>query len=117
MSIGILAEPIQIKQGDDFHLEMTWEDDSATPIDTSGLVADMHLKSRPGAAILLDFSTTNDRITLGTGTITLDADAETTAALRVTSGVFDLQITYPDGRIATLFSGTFKLILDVTVTQ
>lgn len=109
-----LDAPLQIKQGDDFHLEMLWTDSEDVPIDMAGCAARMQLRRSPGAPVLLDLSTENGRIVLGVGDITLDVDAQATQGLTTPEGVFDLQITYSDGRIATILGGRFELIADVT---
>lgn len=109
-----LSSPLRIKQGDTFHLEILWNDSEGTPVDMTGCSARMQLRRTPGGPLLLDMSTDNGRIALAAGSFTFDVDAQAMQRLSAPDGVFDLQVEYPDGRIATILGGKFELIQDVT---
>ncbi|MFT0547505.1 hypothetical protein ACMHYO_14380 [Allopusillimonas ginsengisoli] len=109
-----LDSPLEIKQGDTFHLEILWNDSEGVPVDMTGCEARMQLRRTPGAPIALDMSTQNGRITLGLGSITLDVSAQDMQGVTAPSGVFDLQIEYPDDRVKTILGGKFLLIPGVS---
>lgn len=111
---GRLTTPLEIKQGDTFHLEILWTDSEGVPVDMAGCTARMQLRRLPGEPVLLDMSTENGRITLSDGSIVIDVDAAAMRELTVPDGAFDLQISYSDGRVQTILGGLFRLIPDVT---
>lgn len=111
---GTLPVALEIKQGDTFYLEILWTDSEGEPVDMSGCSARMHLRRTPRDPVLLDMSTDNGRIILGTGLITLSVDALTMRDLSEPEGSFDLQITYADERVVTILGGHFRVIADVT---
>lgn len=111
---GMLTTPLVIKQGDTLHLEILWTDSEGAPVDMTGCSARMQLRVTPTSAVVLDLSTENGRIALAAGAITLDVDAATMQGLTCEAGSFDLQVTYADGRVATILGGKFRVIPDVT---
>lgn len=112
---GTLKKPLQIKQGDTFILTMTWTDSAGSPVDLTNCTAKMQLRTAAGGTMLLELSTDNNRITLDAGSIELEVDANTMSTFTTPKGVWDLQITYPDGLVTTILTGTFVTIPDITV--
>lgn len=112
---GTLKKPISIKQGDTFVLNMTWADSAGSPVDLTDCTAKMQFRSAAGGSMLLELSTDNQRITLDAGTIDLLVDAATMSTFVTPKGVWDLQITFPDGTVETILTGTFITIPDITI--
>ena len=80
--------------------------------------AQMEIKSRPRfPVVLLELSTANSRLSIDatTGIITGDVDAADTVPIEE-NGNYDLLITYEDGSIDKLQTGSVTLRRPVTVT-
>jgi hypothetical protein len=74
----------------------------------------MHLKS--GNTIVYQLSSANGIAIeqLGTGVLVLTISAAQMAALNPGTYQYDMQQTYPDGKVRTRFRGTFTITDDVT---
>ena len=107
---------ITVKQNSGFTLPMRYEAPEGSPVDFTGSTARMQVRAKVGApVVLLDLSTTDGTITLGSdGSITLSETALTTAALRFSKGVYDLRITPPVGEPYYLLAGNIFLERAVT---
>lgn len=91
-------------------------DSPKVPIDLTGYQAAMQVrKDYLDPSVLVDFSTANNKITLGgpAGTITLELSASETQAL-TRSGVYDLEIISANGDQTRIIQGEFRLNLGVT---
>jgi hypothetical protein len=76
----------------------------------------MQIRSKVSSGtILLELTTENGRMTLGdeAGTVELVVLASVTAAL-TESGVFDLEIVFPDGDVVRAAEGSAQLSPEVT---
>lgn len=109
---------LEIEQGADFTRVLTWKNKATDiPVDLTGATARMHVRSTIKAPTpLLVLTTENNRIFLGgtAGTITLDLSAEITAGLTWLSGVYDLEIVFPTGRVRRLLKGSITVSQEVT---
>ena len=109
---------LSIDQGATFEKVITWKAGTpATPVNLTGCTARMHIRSEIADPVpLVELTTENGGITLGgaLGTITLRLSAVATAALTWTTGVYDLEIVYPDARIRRLLSGTVAVSPEIT---
>lgn len=108
---------ITIEQGATFKLVLTWKDSKSRPINLTGYSARLQVRAALGdAAVLIDASTANGKIVLGTtnGLITVTLTDEETQALTFQSGVYDLKVTPPDGASVRLMQGSVTLSLGVT---
>ena len=114
--------PLKIYQGATFTKSLTWktapdEESAKTPVDLTGCTARMQVRAKVGASeVLLSLTTENGGIALGgtAGTIELLIDADDTAAIAWTSGVYDLEIVFPGGQVRRLMYGSFTVSLEVT---
>jgi len=115
-SAGILN--ININQGTDFPLGITWEDTAAGPIDITDYTAKMQVKKQANmcseALISLD-DTNGGGIVLGgvAGTIDISITADVNI-LTAGSYHYDLELTEPGGSKFKLIRGTFNVISGVT---
>lgn len=107
---------ILCEQGATFALSMTYEDGLGQPVDLSGYTARMKVKSSAQAtASIVDLTTENQRITLGSdGSIALYIDAATTAALPAITAVYDLELVN-GSTVTRLLKG--KFVIDAEVTR
>lgn len=110
---------LRIEQGATFRPgAWTWKAGTpSTAVDLTGCTARMHIRaSQKAAAILLQLTTENGRITLGdaAGTIQLELDAETTEAITWTTAVYDLEIIHPDDTVTRLAEGRVRVDPEVT---
>lgn len=114
--------PLKIYQGATFAHTQTWkvapdQETPRTPVDLTGCTARMQVRAKIGASTpLLTLTTENGGISLGgtAGTINLLIDAEDTAALSWTSGVYDLEIVHPGGQVRRLMYGSVVVSPEVT---
>lgn len=109
---------LSIRQGNTFSLRIEMRDKATqTAIDLSDATAKMQLRPVPQSSdVVLELSTENNRIVLGgvDGTVTLLVDAETTALLPITKGVYDLEIHYAGGVVKTILFGAWVIVPEVT---
>jgi hypothetical protein len=83
---------ITIEQGSGFTLPLRYEAPEGTPVDFTGSTARMHVRPKFGSPTVLIELTDDDGIELGDdGTIVLTRSADITAALKFSSGVYDLE--------------------------
>ena len=108
---------ITIDQGASFALTLTYTDATGAAVNLTGYSARMQVRSdyaSPDA--LIDASTTNGMIALGgsLGTVAVTIPYATTAALSVSSGVYDLVLTSPSGTRDRILSGRVTVSPGVT---
>lgn len=114
--------PLKIYQGATFFESWAWstapdENSPYTPVDLTGCTARMQIRSKIEATTpLLTLTTENGGISLGgtAGTIELLIDADDTAALTWTSGVYDLEVVFPGGQVTRLTYGSVTVSPEVT---
>lgn len=106
-----------IEQGVDWGKQITWKDSAKAFIITSGYTADMQVRaSRRSSSILVELSTSNDRITVtgASGLFTLSLTAVETRALDFDTGVYDFEVTSAAGMVYRLLEGNITLSKEVT---
>jgi hypothetical protein len=104
-----------ILQGSTFNRVFTWEIDGSA-VDLTGYTAKAQLRPSKGSStVILELSTSNDRITLGgeDGTISLDISAGDTTDLDFSSCFWDLEL-YIGGTTRRLLEGKVSLNKEVT---
>ena len=114
--------PLKIYQGATFFESWAWstapdESSAYTPVDLTGCTVRMQIRAKIEATTpLLTLTTENGGISLGgtAGTIELLIDADDTAALTWTSGVYDLEIVFPGGQVTRLTYGSVTVSPEVT---
>lgn len=110
---------LKIEQGATFSLPITWKAGSPTPVpvDLTGCTARMQIRQKlTDTAILVALTTENGRIELGgsAGTIALLLTAVETAAFQWVTGVYDLEIAFPDDTVRRLLQGNVAVSKEVT---
>ena len=109
---------LTIEQGSTFHRLVRWTDGEGNPVDLSDWSARMQVRKTHGGTLLLDLSTSNGKITLGSnGQIEINATADDTDSLSFERAIYDLELTPPDGSSGTvrLLEGYVYLNKQVTV--
>ena len=87
-----------------------------TPQDLTSYIARMSIKDKVGGTELMSLTTTNSRILIDntTKTITLEIDADDTAAITFKKGVYDLELESPSGVVTALMYGNVTVTNEVT---
>lgn len=108
---------LSIEQGATWVLSLVWRDSDEEPIDLTGYSARMQVRPSVGSdEVLLNLSTEGGQITLGgaAGTIVIEVDAETTAAVQGRRGAYDLELESSDGTVTRLLRGSVAISPEVT---
>ena len=103
-------------QGATFTRTITWTNTAGSPVNLTGYTARMSLRvTYTDSTVALSLTTENGRITLGgvAGTITLNVDATTMAALSAKSYVYDLELVN-GANVTRLLQGSFVNSPEVT---
>jgi hypothetical protein len=106
-----------IEQGATFRQVLTWKDASGAPVDVTGCVGRMQVRpSVDSDIVLLELTSVTGGVTFGgaTGAITLFISAAQTAGIDWLSGVYDLEVEFPDGTVRRLIYGNVSVSLEVT---
>lgn len=109
---------LTIEQGATFSFAAEWQDNAGTPYDLTGYTARLHVRTEPYAvAALLECTTANGRILLGTtdGAIDVRLTATETAALSWgQAAYYDLELVSAAGVVTRLIEGRAMLSPEVT---
>lgn len=120
--LPIAEADICIFQGATFSQTLFWETGTpSVPVNLTGYTAKMQIRSKPESkAVILELSTSNGRITLGTsgdystGAINLFISASDTANLSVCeNAVYDLELTY-GSVVSRILQGNIIISPEVT---
>jgi hypothetical protein len=87
------------------------------PVNLDGYDAKMQVRKRPESTeVLIELSTANRRIVLDSErkTINLQIPAIETAGITWATGVYDLELTAPDGKVELLSFGSVQVTKEVT---
>lgn len=106
-----------IEQGTTTVRPLVWKSSDGTPVDLSGYTARMQVRRSVSAAdVLLEASTSNDRIQLDplAGRVTLVLQADVTAAINWTRGRYDIELVSPDGDVTRLVQGEITVSKEIT---
>ena len=88
-----------------------WADaDKTVPVDLTGVTVKAEIRDKPGGTLITPLALT---VTLP-NTIDAALDAASSALLAASGGAWDLQLTYPDGTVATVLAGVVRVTMDVT---
>lgn len=106
---------IKIEQGATFALTLTYTDANNAAINLTGYSARMQLRKNINDDTAIVSLTDGAGITLGgaTGTIEISIDANATAGLTATEGVYDLELVSA-GVVTRLLNGTYTVSREVT---
>ena len=116
MAAAVLKEPLLIEQGATWDFAMVWKTEEGDPIDLTGCEARMQFRQTYESSVLLDLDSSSGSLTIdvSTGHIATQVSAETTAGIKGRSGVFDLEVYHPDGRVDRVLQGQWVLSPEVT---
>jgi|Cruoilmetagenom7_1024161.scaffolds.fasta_scaffold00637_12 hypothetical protein len=122
MSAGKLTLTIEV--GAKFDKQLTWNDSTGSPIDTSAYTAEMHIREAvDSATTLLELRSTAPAADEGSislsgidGGIRLEIGADVTDDITWTAGVYDLELTLIADvtDITRLIEGKVKAVPNVT---
>lgn len=106
----------RITQGDTFQNVPVWKI-GGTPVNVTGYSAKMQVRKAVGGTVLIELSSANGRITVGTtdGSFTFYISPADTAALQAGEWVYDFDVTAPNGTVTTLLQGGFVVTPQVSV--
>ncbi|MFO7446208.1 MAG: hypothetical protein R6W90_07560 [Ignavibacteriaceae bacterium] len=108
---------IELIQGEDFELDISWEDEEGIPVDITGYTAKMQFRKNAGdPKIYLEASSENNKIFSDTfnNILKLKLPAEELNDLTFTHAEADLFVTSPAGKSFRLFKAHVKLVKRVT---
>ena len=109
---------LKIIQGATFRRSLVWlAPDKTTPIDLTGCMARMQVRSEiESAAVLLELTTGNGGIAIDgpAGKLTLYISPADTASATWESGVWDLEVEHPSGDVTRLVQGSISVSPEVT---
>ena len=113
--------PLKIIQGATFDDIVFWKTGAtlatSTPVNLTVCTARAQVReSVESDTVLLELTTDNGHIELGgpDGSIRLLISATDTAALNWTSGVYDLEVEFPNGYVVRLLHGSVSVSPEVT---
>jgi hypothetical protein len=113
---------LYIEQGATFNLAFTWNEGTSdaigAPVDLTGCKARMQVRAKQQSPVIVDASSDSESpaILLGgdTGTIEVTLTAEMTDLLSVKSGLYDLEVEFPDGTVYRLLEGSVTVSPNIT---
>lgn len=107
---------LTIEQGATLARTITWTDSNGDAVDLTGYTAEAQGRASYEATVYAWRITSSSGITLGgiAGTIALLMTAATTAALSPHRGVWDLELTAPDGTVTRLLEGAYTVRAEAT---
>jgi hypothetical protein len=118
---GCEGSPCEV--GATFYYQLAWErEDPLNPdtfiaVDITGFTAKMQVRKNVGTPVIIELSTTNNRIQLDgpNGFIYLKIDAADTAGLPPGMYRYDLDLRAPDGFVTRFVQGLFEIVGPITV--
>ena len=117
MAAAVLREPLLIEQGATWDFAMVWKTKAGVPVDLTNCQARMQFRQTyESSSVLLDLDSSSGSLSIdvSTGHIATQVSSNTTAGIKVRSGVFDLEVYHPDGRVDRVLQGRWTLSPEVT---
>lgn len=109
---------LTIEQGSTFNLALYWKNSANQPIPLTNYTAKMQIRASTGASVvLLEISSADtDQIQIygNQGAINLKIGYEQTQNLPPSVGVYDLEVTSPEGERTKLIKGRCRIEGEVT---
>ena len=107
-----------IPQGADWSIGIVYKQ-ADVPVDFSGATALMQIRKDYDQDIILELSTTDGSITLGTGAgntpnVILNFKHMATSNMSNYYGIYDLEVTTPSGTVYKFLEGKFELRREIT---
>lgn len=106
---------LKIDQGSTVRRALRWLRDGE-PVDLSDCTARMEIRTAVGGALIHRLDTTNGGLEVDgpEGVIRIHIPAETSSAWTSMSGVYDLEVVFPDGSVTRLIQGQVQVSPEVT---
>ena len=101
--------PLDIYRGDTFRLQVTLSDQNNVPLDLTGVIAKSEIRDRPAGTVIVALQCSIMLPNIINATL-LATDSHHLPA----QGVWDLQLTYLSGDVATPLAGPVSITTDVT---
>lgn len=115
---ALFNKPLVINQGATFIDVLTWSTgEPPLPVDLTGCTARMQIRAtQASTSVLSELTTENMGVVLGgnTGVITLKIPAIKTEKFAWLSGVYDLEIVFPDETVVRIVEGNVSVSVGVT---
>ena len=119
---------LTIEKGATFDPIIAWEDENGARIDLTGCSAQMQIRRDVDSSPSFNLSTTNNGISLQTvnmatdnvpsgsvtGTIKIVIPAVQTSTINFQDGVYDVNVTFGDGRVWKLLFGNVRTVENIT---
>lgn len=109
---------LNIDQGATFSDKVVWKTgELKTPVDLTGCTAKMQIRDKvESPTLLLELNTSNNSIILGgvAGTIEFNISAQITEQIKWKTGVYDMKITFPDGKVIKKLYGSVTVTSSIT---
>jgi hypothetical protein len=105
---------LNLYRGDTYAWDFSlWQDPEQTvPVDLTGVIAKAEIREAPaGLSVIELVCSVSDNV------VTVKIDVDAWSAGSKNKGVWDLQLTYLDGRVFTVLSGNVVVTADVTDSQ
>lgn len=116
--MGAATINLEIEQGSTFRQKFTYSAGTPpAPVNLTGCKGRMQIRAKvQDEQVLAELTTENGGVELVplAGEITLNIDADTSAALSFRSGVYDFELEYSTGIVERLFEGKVTLSPEVT---
>lgn len=109
---------IKVVKGETYDHIYTYADDNGVAIGITGYTARMHIRATVDATTTLYEAVSGGDLTIGgtAGTVTLSIPAATTAAWTFLSGVYDVELVSPAGKVIKLV-GVSRVTISPEVTR
>lgn len=113
---------LTIYKGSTFVKSIQWKTgDPAVAVDLTGCTARMQVRKSPCDSVILEsLSTSNGKILITdaiNGKFQIRISADVSSAYTFVSGVYDLELVFPDGTITRIIEGNFIAMPEVTRWQ
>ena len=111
---------LTVYKGSTFSKKFQWKTgEPLTPVDLTGCTIRMQVRKLvTSSSVLVEFNGSNGMLSITdplNGLFKLDISAATSTAFNFTSGVYDIEVSYPDNiTVYRLIEGSFTAVPEVT---
>ena len=119
--MAAIKRKLEIDKGATFRFKAVWKvgatKETVQPVDLTGYTAKMQVREDIGTPILLELTTENGGITLGgvLGSIELYVSATESSSFIWSEGVYQLELTAPNGDVSRKLAGRVVVTPEITV--
>ena len=108
---------LEIKQGEDFDLELAYKDENGLAQPITGWSVQMQIRTKPGGEIVADLSSPSAGITLDepNGVIYISIPDTTTKTFSLTRYEYDIRVVTATPKIGYLMAGNVLVEPGITV--